>query len=193
VARHIGGHRDGSLVAQAAERLTSFLMPLDGFEDILTLDADAVPKSGTGVVLCLEPCCLRGACRLGILSERLEGEDSIVCEIECPNDQRETADLAHGTWTAAVMSELCGHLPVQLGLIAFMGTLTVRFQAAVPLRERLIGRATLTGRERRKLFVSATLTSAVAGTELASGSMVMIAAQQANIEDRFGTASDQGR
>jgi hypothetical protein len=33
-----------------------------------------------------------------------------------------------------------------------------RFQAAVPVGERLVGRATLEGRDRRKLFVSATLT-----------------------------------
>ena len=167
-------------------------MPLDRFDDIVTLDADVVAKSASGVVLCMEPCGLRGACRLGILTERLEGDDSIVCDIECPEDHRESPELAHGTWTAAVMSELCGHLPVRLGIIAFMGTLTVRFQAPVPLRERLIGRATFTGRERRKLFVSATLTSAVTGIELASGSMIMIAARQSNIDARFGTATDQG-
>jgi hypothetical protein len=43
--------------------------------------------------------------------------------------------------------------------------------------ERLIGRATLHGRERRKLFVSATLSSSATGTELAKASMTMIAAE----------------
>ena len=62
---------------------------------------------------------------------------------------------------------MCGVLPVLLGTIAYMGTFTVRFQAPVPLRERLIGRATLDGRERRKLFVSATLSSSATSTELA--------------------------
>jgi hypothetical protein len=43
--------------------------------------------------------------------------------------------------------------------------------------ERLVGRAKLDGRERRKLFVSATLSSSATGAELAKASMIMIAAQ----------------
>jgi hypothetical protein len=140
-------------------------------------DASVVPRSATGIVLCGEPCGLQGWCRLGILVERLDGENSAYFEIECPADHRESAANAHGAWTAAVLSEMCGVLPVLLGTIAFMGTLTVRFQASVPLGERLIGRATLDGRERRKLFVSATLSSSATGAELAKASMIMIAAQ----------------
>jgi acyl dehydratase len=58
-----------------------------------------------------------------------------------------------------------------------MGTLTVRFQAPVPMGERLIGRATLDSRERRKLFVSAMLSSSATGSEVAKASMIMIAAK----------------
>jgi hypothetical protein len=72
---------------------------------------------------------------------------------------------------------MCGVLPVLLGTIAFMGTLTVRFQAPVPMGERLIGRAKVDGRELRKRFVSATLSSSVTGAELAKASMIMLAAQ----------------
>ena len=140
-----------------------------------SFDASVVPRSASGIVLCGEPCGLQGWCRLGILVERLDGEDSALFEIECPADHRESADAAHGAWTAAILSEMCGVLPVLLGTIAFMGTLTVRFQAPVPLGERLIGRATLDGRERRKLFVSATLSSLATGAELAKASMIMIA------------------
>ena len=146
------------------------------FFDAADLSAHEVPRSATGVVLCPEPCSFRGSCRLGIHVERLEGENAAHFEVECPADHRERPDFAHGTWTAAVLSEMCGVLPVLLGVIAYMGTLTVRFQAPVPMGERFIGRATLYGRERRKLFVSATLSSSVTGTELATASMVMIAA-----------------
>ncbi len=142
-----------------------------------TFDASAVPRSASGIVLCGEPCGLQGFCRLGILVERLDGTDSAHFEIECPADHRESPDLAHGAWTAAVLSEMCGVLPVLLGTIAYMGTLTVRYQAPVPLGERLIGTATLDGRERRKLFVSASLSSSASGAELAKASMIMIAAQ----------------
>ena len=72
---------------------------------------------------------------------------------------------------------MCGVLPVLLGTIAYMGTVTVRFEAPVPMGERLIGRARLDGRERRKLFVSGTLSSSATGAELAMASMIMITAQ----------------
>jgi acyl-coenzyme A thioesterase PaaI-like protein len=142
-----------------------------------SFDAAVVPRSPSGMVLCLEPCSTRGSCCLGIIVERLDAEDSAYYEIECPADHRERPELAHGAWTAAVLSEMCGVLPVLLGTIAYMGTLTVRFQAPVPMGERLIGRARLDGRERRKLFVSATLASSATGAELAKASMIMIAAQ----------------
>jgi len=142
-----------------------------------SFDAAAVPRSASGIVLCAEPCGLRGSCRLGILVERLDREDSAYFEIECPADHRESPHFAHGAWTTAVLSEMCGVLPALLGTIAFMGTVTVRFQAPVPMGERLIGRATLAGREGRKLFVSATLSSSATGAELADASMIMIAAQ----------------
>jgi acyl dehydratase len=147
------------------------------FGDNPDFDPSRVPRSATGVVLCGEPCGLRGACRMGILAERLDDERSASFDIECPHDHRETPDLAHGAWTAGVMSEMCGHLPVSLGVIAFMGTVTTRFQASVPMGQRLMGRATLDGRERRKLFVTATLSSVESGVELARTSAIMIAAR----------------
>jgi hypothetical protein len=139
-------------------------------------DASVVPRSEDGIVLCAEPCGLQGFCRLGILVERLDGEESAYYEIECPRDHRESPDGAHGAWTAAVLSEMCGVLPVLLGTIAYMGTLTVRFQAPIAMGERLIGRAWIEGRERRKIFVEATLSSSVSGVEVAKASMIMIAA-----------------
>jgi hypothetical protein len=101
------------------------------------IDTDLPIRVGPKVelVLCAEPCGLRGLCRLGIVVERLDREDSAYFEIECPADHRESPDLAHGAWTAAVLSEMCGVLPILLGTIAYMGTVTVRFQAPVPMGE----------------------------------------------------------
>ena len=143
-------------------------------DDVPPGDGSLVPRSDTGIVLCPEPCALRGSCRLGILVEHLESDDSVHFEIECPAEHREGPDLAHGTWTAAILSEMCGITPVQLGTIAFLGTITVRYQAPVPMGERLIGRATLDDREGRKLFISASLTSSATGAELAKASTIMI-------------------
>jgi hypothetical protein len=114
----------------------------------------------------------------------LDDDNSIVYEIECPNDYREMPGLAHTSWTAGIMSEICGQAPVWLGVIAFTGTVTTRYQAAVPVGERLIGRVTFEGRERRKIFVHATLTSAARGVELATAKTIMIAAEMRDLEAR---------
>ena len=147
-------------------------------------DASRVPLSPTGVFLGGEPCGVQGTCRNGVLSARLDADNSVVYEIECPNDYREMPGLAHTSWTAGVMSEICGQAPLWLGVIAFTGTVTTRYQAAVPVGERLIGRVSFEGRERRKIFVNATLTSTVTQVEVASATAILIAAETRNLEQR---------
>ena len=147
-------------------------------------DASRVARSTTGVFLCGEPCGPRNACRMGILAALQDDENSVSFDIECPHDYRQTPNLAHTSWTAGVMSEMCGQLPLFFGIMAFTGTVTTRFQAAVPTGERLIGRATLEGCERRKVFVDATLMSSVSGTELAKASATTIAVEMRNLQDR---------
>jgi len=119
-----------------------------------------------------------------VLSARSDEDGSIFYEIECPTDYREMPGLAHTSWTAGIMSEICGQSPLWLGVIAFTGTVTTRFQAAVPVGERLIGRVTFEGREGRKIFVNATLTSLASGAELATAKTIMIAAEMRNLEER---------
>jgi hypothetical protein len=148
------------------------------------LDGSLVPRSSTGVFLCAEPCGVQGACRNGVLSARLDDDNSIFYEIECPTDYREWPGLAHASWTAGIMSEICGQSPLWLSVVAFTGTVTTRYQAAVPVGERLIGRVTFEGREGRKIFVSATLTSSATGVELATAKTIMIAAETRNLEER---------
>jgi predicted thioesterase len=121
---------------------------------------------------------------MGNLAARQDDENSVSFAIECPHDYRETPNLAHTSWTAGVMSEMCGQLPLFFGIMTFTGTVTTRFQAAVPTGERLIGRATLEGRERRMVFVDATLMSRVTGTELAKASATTIAVEMRNLQDR---------
>jgi hypothetical protein len=53
-----------------------------------------------------------------------------------------------------------------------------------PRTGRQGGRATLEGRERWKVFVGATLTSSVSGTELVKASAITIAVEVRNLEDR---------
>jgi len=120
---------------------------------------------------------------MGILAARREDDDSVTFDIECPHDYRETPNLAHTSWSAEVMSEMCGQLPLFFGIVAFTGTVTTRFQGPVPAGERLIGRASLNGRERRKVFVDATLASSVTGTDLVKASAITIAVEMRNLKD----------
>jgi hypothetical protein len=149
-----------------------------------TPDVSRVPFSATGVFLCGEPCGVSGLCRNGVLAARLEDDDTVVYDIECPDGFREAPGLAHTSWTAGVLSEICGQAPLWLGVIAFTGTVTTRYQAPVPVGERLVGRVNFEGREGRKIFVKASLTSTAAGTELATGNAIMIAAETRNLEER---------
>jgi len=155
-------------------------------EDTSPPDASVVPFSPTGVFLCLEPCGVSGRCRNGVLAATLDDDNAVVYEIECPDEFREVPGLAHASWTAGIMSEICGQSPLWLGVIAFTGTVTTRYQAPVPVGERLIGRVSFQGREGRKIFVNATLTSSATGTELATAKTIMIAAEARDIEERFG-------
>jgi acyl-coenzyme A thioesterase PaaI-like protein len=62
---------------------------------------------------------------------------------------------AHGGIVAAAFDDVTGYVIGLLREPAFTGELTVRFHAPVPVEERLVMRARLDGRERRKLFISA--------------------------------------
>jgi hypothetical protein len=153
-------------------------------DDAGSPDASTVPFSPTGVFLSGEPCGVDGVCRNGVLAARLEHGDTVVYDIECPDGFREMPGLAHTSWTAGVMSEICGQAPLWLGVIAFTGTVTTRYQAPVPVGVRLVGRVKIEGRDRRKIFVNASLTSTATEVELATAKAIMIAAETRNLEER---------
>ena len=69
---------------------------------------------------------------------------------------------AHGGIVAAAFDDVTGFVIGKLQEPAFTGELTVRYLAAVPVDEPLEIRARLDGRERRKLFISAEMSSSSA-------------------------------
>ncbi len=66
---------------------------------------------------------------------------------------------AHGGIVAAAFDDVTGFVIGRLQEPAFTGELSVRYLAAVPVDQALEIRARLDGRERRKLFISAELSS----------------------------------
>jgi hypothetical protein len=126
IRRHITADRRSHDVSTAAtiRAMTS---------DESAPDASVVPRSPTGVFLCGEPCGLNNLCRMGIFAARMEDDNSVSFDIECPIDYRETPNFAHVSWTAGVMSEMCGQFPLFLEVMAFAGTVQTRFRAPVPV------------------------------------------------------------
>jgi acyl-coenzyme A thioesterase PaaI-like protein len=86
--------------------------------------------------------------------------DGVVAELVLHPAFEGAPGRAHGGIVAAVFDDVTGFVIGQLGEPAFTGELTVRFVAPVPVEERLVIRARLDGRERRKLFITAEATAA---------------------------------
>ncbi len=83
--------------------------------------------------------------------------------------------MAHGGWTAGVLDEVLGHVPILLGQLSVTGTLTVRFLKPVPIERPLEARAWVDRVERQKWFCSGQLVLASSGAELATATVVRIA------------------
>lgn len=139
-------------------------------------------RSEGGVSLCAENCLDRGECRLGITTEQLDAAGVARFELACPPDHGEGFGVAHGGWTTSVLCEMAGHAAILSGTMAFMGTLTVRFVSPVPVGESLLGQARVDGRERRKVFVTASITSPSSGLELATAMAILILADVAHLK-----------
>ncbi|MDT5252159.1 MAG: hypothetical protein QOH07_1106 [Mycobacterium sp.] len=129
--------------------------------------------SESGVILC-GACRVLRRCRLGVGHETLEADGTVHTTLMCPSDQEGGPQVAHGGWTAGVLDELSGHALLLRDEFAVTGTLTVRFVRPVPIMWPLSAKATVTGRDGRKVFVACELTLADAGELVATSEAVMI-------------------
>jgi len=146
------------------------------------IDASLVPRTSSGVFAC-EPCLERDRCRMGILATRLEGQ-TLLLDIEVPDEFREAGGLAHSSWVGGIMAEICGLLPPFLGVVVFVGTVTLRINSGVPMGQRLLGRVWLDEQQGRKVFVRASLSTEASGVEHVTASATTITIQLRNLEER---------
>jgi acyl-coenzyme A thioesterase PaaI-like protein len=93
-------------------------------------------RAGGNVVLC-EECRRLGHCRLGITEEKLAGEFRTETLLVCPKDHEGGPGVAHGGWTASVMDEALGHLPLLHGQMTVTASLTVDFLHPTPIERPL--------------------------------------------------------
>ncbi len=137
-------------------------------------DFQQPPRTDGGVALC-GACRRTGVCRLGLSNERLDEVGLAHFSLVCHADNEGGPGVAHGGWTAGVLDEVLGHVPILHGQLTVTGTLTVRFVKPVPVERQLLARAWVDRVEGEKWFVSGELCLASSGALLASGTGVWIA------------------
>jgi acyl-coenzyme A thioesterase PaaI-like protein len=85
--------------------------------------------------------------------------DEVIADVVLRRAFEGAPGRAHGGIVAAAFDDVTGFVIGRLQEPAFTGELTVRYLAGVPVDQPLEIRARLDGRERRKLFISAELSS----------------------------------
>jgi acyl-coenzyme A thioesterase PaaI-like protein len=136
-------------------------------------DFQEPPRTNGGVALC-GACRKIDECRLGLTTERLDDGGIARFEITCPIDHEGGPGVAHGGWTAGVLDEVLGHVPVLHGQLSVTGTLTVRFVRPIPVERALEARAWVARREARKWHIEGELLLASSGALLASAQGIFV-------------------
>jgi acyl-coenzyme A thioesterase PaaI-like protein len=130
-------------------------------------------RSDGGVALCFG-CREAGRCRLGLTSERLLDDGSLETDVVCARDQEGGPAVAHGGWTASVMDEALGHLPILSGQFAVTAELTIRYRRPVPVERPLRARSWVDRREGSRWYISGELLLAQGGAVLAEATGVWV-------------------
>jgi acyl-coenzyme A thioesterase PaaI-like protein len=115
-----------------------------------------------------------GQCRLGLTTERLDDDGVAHFEIVCPPEHEGGPGVAHGGWTAGVLDEVLGHVPLLHHQLSVTGTLTVRFVHPVPVGHQLHARAWVARREARKWHIAGELGLSASGAVLAAAEGVFV-------------------
>jgi acyl-coenzyme A thioesterase PaaI-like protein len=136
-------------------------------------DFQQPPRTDGGVALC-GACHRTGECRLGLTTERLDGDGVARFEITCPPEHEGGPGVAHGGWTAGVLDEVCGHVPLLHDQMSVTGTLTIRFLKPVPIGRPLQARAWVDERFERKWRIAGELVLSSSGAVLAEADGVFV-------------------
>ena len=145
-------------------------------------DFQAAPRSDGGVALC-GACRKTGVCRLGLTKEHLDDEGVAHFGIVCPEEHEGGPGVAHGGWTAGVMDEVLGHVPLLHGRMSVTGTLTIRYERPVPIGRPLEARAWIARREERKWHLAGELALVSSGAILARAEGIFVLRDR---EQHFG-------
>ncbi|MBF4193882.1 PaaI family thioesterase [Mycolicibacterium phlei] len=160
-------------------------------------DFQSMPKTDGDVPLC-GACLKTGQCRLGVCKERW-ADGRLTSDIVCPASQEGGPNVAHGGWTASVLDEILGHVPIHNNQMTVTGTLTVHFRKPVPIERPLRARAWIDRVDGKKWFISGELVLASTEAVLAEATGVWIARDPSHFvrheawlaeQDKAATAGD---
>ncbi|NMF88648.1 PaaI family thioesterase [Aromatoleum petrolei] len=132
------------------------------------------PRSDGGVALC-GACRDKKTCRLGLISERLDETGTAWFELRCPKDHEGGPNVAHGGWTASVLDECLGHVPLLQGVLSVTAELAVSFIKPVPIERPVEVRARIERREGSRIYISGEMVLLPGRAVLARGKGTWIA------------------
>jgi acyl-coenzyme A thioesterase PaaI-like protein len=126
-----------------------------------------------------------------VVEEHLTDDDVLISDLVCSADQEGGPNVAHGGWTASVMDELLGHVPLHHNQLSVTGTLTVNFRKPVPIERPLRARAWIDKVDGQKWYISGELMLRSTGSILASATGVWIARDAAHFARHQQWLADQ--
>jgi len=111
---------------------------------------------------------------MGLNRETLGEDGIVVSEIVCGRHEEGGPNVAHGGWTAGILDELVGHVPLLRHEFAVTGRLSIVFHKPMPVEVPLEGKAWIDKQEGRKVFVSAEIRLKRSEALLASAEAVLV-------------------
>src|SRR3954466_3125255 len=100
-------------------------------------DFQQPPRTDGGVALC-GACDKTGECRLGRATELLDDDAVARFGIVCSEEHEGGPGVAHGGWTAGVLDEVLGHVPILHGTLSVTKKLEVEYLRPVPVGRPLV-------------------------------------------------------
>jgi uncharacterized protein (TIGR00369 family) len=111
---------------------------------------------------------------MGVESEVLDADGVVSYRLRCEREHEGGLNVAHGGWTAGVLDELVGHVPLLHDQLAVTGQLDVTFVRPVPVGQQLTAQAWRERKQGSRWFVNAVLRLEASGAELATARAILV-------------------
>jgi uncharacterized protein (TIGR00369 family) len=139
------------------------------------------PRDDGGVALC-GACRRVGTCGLGVEREHLDDDGVLRFAVTCGPDHEGGPNVAHGGWTAAVLDDCLGHLPLQHGVLSVTAELTISFVKPVPVGRPVQIAASVERREGSRWYITGEMTLQPAGAVLARARGIWVTRDTAHFD-----------